>query len=110
MKYHVLKPINLAGLGRINPGRELELHPSVAALYLPSGAIESVKTRELRENPVQPAGAPLSASPAGQASPQTMLKPFDAGELETKPEPVPETEAKPKRGRGRPRKDAQSSL
>lgn len=108
MKYHVLKPINLAGLGRIAPGRELELHPSVAALYLPSGAIEAVKTRELRENPVQPDGTQSSASPAGQASPQTMSKPFDAGDLETKPEPAPETEVKPKR-RGRPPKAAQSS-
>lgn len=108
MKYHVLKPINVAGLGRIAPGRELELHPSVAALYLPSGAVEAVKTRELRENPAQPAGVQSSASQAGQASPQTIAKPFDAGALETKPEPESETEVKPKR-RGRPPKAAQSS-
>ncbi|MDI3492074.1 MAG: hypothetical protein PWP11_3351 [Thauera sp.] len=108
MKYHVLKPINVAGLGRIPPGRELELHASVAALYLPSGAIEAVQTRELRENPVQPAGAPSSASQAGQASPQTTAKPFDAGDLETKPEPQADTETKPKR-RGKPPKSAPSS-
>ena len=105
MKYHVLKPINIAGLGRIAPGRELELHPSVAALYLPSGAVEAVKTRELRENPAQPDGEPSSASPAGQASPQTMLKPYDAGALETKPEPEQPTQKR----RGRPPKAAQSS-
>jgi hypothetical protein len=108
MKYHVLKPINLAGLGRIMPGRELDLHPSVAALYLPRGAIEPVKTRELRENPDQPAGELSSALPAGQASPETTSKPYDAGDLETKPQPEPETEVKPKR-RGRPPKSAQSS-
>ena len=105
MRYHVLKPINVAGLGRIQPGRELELHPSVAALYLPSGAVEAIKTRELRENPDQPAGAPSSASQAGQASQQTTAKPYDAGDLETKPAPEQPVKRKP----GRPRKDAQSS-
>ena len=108
MKYHVLKPINVAGLGQIPVGRELELHPSVAGLYLPAGAIEAVKTRELRENPVQPAGAPSSASQAGQASQQTTLNAYDAGDLETKPEPVDGLETKPKR-RGRPPKGELSS-
>lgn len=109
MKYHVLKPINLAGLGRIQPGREIELHPSVAALYLPSGAVEAIKTRELRENPDQPAGAPSSASQAGQASQPQTWNPYDAGDVETKPELAEEIETKPVKRRGRPRKDAQSS-
>lgn len=92
MLYHVIKTINVSGIGTINPGREVELNHHVAALYLNSGAIEAVKTRDLRENPDQPDGGTLSASPAGQASPQTTVIASSDGDL-------------PKR-RGRPPKAA----
>lgn len=95
MKYHVLKPIQIAGLGRIEKGREVELPDVIAKLYLPSGAVEAVTTRELRDNPDPPAGAPSSASQAGQASPQTTASESDAGASETKP-----------KRRGRPPKSA----
>jgi hypothetical protein len=81
MLYHVVKTINVSGIGTIKPGREVELNHHVAALYLPSGAIEAVKTRELRENPDQPDGGTLSASPAGQVSQQTTASASSDGAL-----------------------------
>lgn len=68
MRYFVHKQINVAGLGTITKGREVELPDSVAGLYAGTGAIEAVAAREIRENPVQPVGEVPSASQAGQAS------------------------------------------
>lgn len=74
MRVHVLKPVRVDRLGLVRKGRIVELHPSVARTFVRSGSVEYYETKVVREAPLAGAAGrevTLSASPAGQASPQT---------------------------------------
>lgn len=90
MLVHVLKPIRTDRLGAIPRGRVVDLPVSVGRQYLEQGAVEPFETKELRENPIQASGGPLSASPVAQASPLQTLSVSEPGA----------------RKRGRPRKES----
>jgi len=87
MRYHILKPIRISGIGAIRAGREVELCDSVAKLYKLGVDIEAVGARELRENPVPPAGEPLSASPVGLVSARQTLSESENGETRKRGRP-----------------------
>jgi len=78
-------------LGTLNKGRVVDLPENQAADFLKRGFVERYETKVIDTRPQQPAGMDVqpSASPVGQASPQTTLSESESG--------------KPKRGR--PRKD-----
>lgn len=101
MRVTCLKNIRLADGRLVRRGVTLELSPALAKLYLELKAVEPAILADMRENPSPPAGEPLSASQAGQVSPQTTVKPLDDGDLEVKPQPV---EVAEKKRRGRPKK------
>jgi hypothetical protein len=62
-------------------GAIVELPEKVALRYLEAGAVERYETKVIREVPFPAAGAeePSSASPAGQALPETTAKPSESG-------------------------------
>lgn len=62
-------------------GEEVELPEKVAARYLAQGAVTRYETKVIHEVPFEAAGAeePSSASPAGQASPETTAKASASG-------------------------------
>lgn len=90
MQVVIKKEVRHDRLGVLRVGRVVEVPEPWASRWLAAGAAERYETKVLRENPLPVAGAavPLSASPAGPASPEKTSKPSTAGE-------------KPKRGLGR---------
>lgn len=68
-------------LGRLRPGSVVEMDDSSAHRYLAQGAVERYETKVIREIPLQDAGAEelSSASPVGQALPETTAKPSESG-------------------------------
>lgn len=64
-------------LGQVKRGEKIALGDSAAKSYVKAGLLEYVPGS--KQNPLQPAGTPLSASPAGQASPQTTATPLKRG-------------------------------
>ncbi len=61
-------------LGRLPHGSVVEMIDHKARFFLARGEVELYETKVLRESPSMAGGAPLSASPAAQASPpQTLI-------------------------------------
>lgn len=73
MKVHTLKRIMVDQLGTIPPGRVVDLHESVAEMFMSRGAVEPYETKVMREVPSEAAGEmpPSFASPVAPVSPQT---------------------------------------
>ena len=67
--------------GPRHAGDVVDLPDKLALRYLEAGAVERYETKVIREVPLPDAGAaePLSASPAGQASPKPTAKPSEGG-------------------------------
>lgn len=82
MKVVVKKRVIHGTLGRLDPGRVVEVPEPWASRWLAAGAVERYETKVVRDNPLPVAGAavPLSASPAGPASPPKTSKPSGDGE------------------------------
>lgn len=74
------KEIHLAD-GSYQAGAVVDLPEKVALKYLAQGAVERYETKVIRDVPFPGAGAvePSSASPAGQALPETTAKPSEGG-------------------------------
>ena len=83
-KYNTKKDILITQNGipvRIKAGSEVELHPSVAEIYLAQGAIERYATKVIRQDPLPHAGVDTqsSALPAVEALLKTTSKPVKRG-------------------------------
>jgi len=65
--------------GRLPHGSVVEMIDHKARFFLARGDVELYETKVLRESPSLAGGAPLSASPAAQASPPQTLKPSGSG-------------------------------
>lgn len=75
MRYHVLRRgVRVDRLGSLPVGWRGELPTSIAALYLPSGAIELEEALLRRLNPSQASGEKPSASPVVPASQKQTLR------------------------------------
>ena len=72
MRLRTLKDIRLRNGRLVRKGRVIELDYVLAQFYLEMKAVEPAELEAMRENPEPPTGEPLSASPVGQALPQTI--------------------------------------
>ena len=78
------KAVNDDRLGRLRKDQVVELIDHKALFYVARGEAILYETKVKQDLPSQAVGAPLSVSPAAQASPQTIASESDSGE---KPEP-----------------------
>ena len=90
MQVHVKRELYDDRLGRLRPGRVVELPDAKAAWHMKRGEVEPYSTKVLRDRPTPTVGdmQQSSASPPVPASPQTTS-----------------SESAPGKKRGRPRKE-----
>ena len=88
MKVHVIsnKAIFDDRLGRLNKGDVKDMPDHKANFYLQRGEVELYETKIIRSRPFEAVGKTeqLSASPAAQVSPQTIVNESESGAKKTR--------------------------
>lgn len=78
MQVKALRTFQSTTLGNVDAGQVLDAPDSLARQMIASGYLEQYETKVVVQRPTMPA-APLSASPAGQASEQTTANESETG-------------------------------